>query len=134
MHPDSREHFLDHDRLGDIVHATGRQPPDDIFGFRKSRHEDDGRVGKIRLALQPAASLETVDAGHDRVEQHDVRSDLFDDPDRGSAVECDHHHHAGGVERVGKQPQRFRRIVDNQDNIAALGANGHCSATPSVRT
>ena len=38
----------------------------------------------------------------------------------GRAVERDHDRHAGAVERVGEQPQRLRRIIDDEGDVALL--------------
>jgi hypothetical protein len=99
-----------------------------MLGLGQSRHEDDRHVVEARVALQPAAGLETVHARHDRVEQDDVWRDLVDDAHRGGAVERDHDGHAGAVERVGEQPQRLRRIIHDQRDVALFGLSDHTSA------
>ena len=89
-----------------------------MFGFGQPRHEDDRNVVQTCIALQPLAGFKTVQPGHDRVEQHDVGRDLVDDPHRRRAVERDHDRHARAVERVGEQPQRLRRVIDDEGDVA----------------
>ncbi|MFK4593094.1 hypothetical protein ABIF55_008508 [Bradyrhizobium diazoefficiens] len=120
MDTDARQHLLDHDRLGHVVDAAGVQPAHDMLGLGEARHEDHGDVGKARIALEAAAGLEAVDAGHHRIEQHDVGRDLLDDAHRRRAVERHHHRHPGAVERVGEQPQRLGRVIDNERDVALL--------------
>ena len=131
MHADARQHLLDHDRLGDVVDAAGFQPAHDVLGLGEPGHEDDRHVGKARVALEPPAGLEAVHAGHHGVEQDDVGRDLVDDAHRGRAVERHHHGHAGAVERVGEQPQRLRRVVDDERDVALFGLSDHTSAASS---
>ena len=104
----SRQHLLDHDRFCHVIDAAGFQPAHDMFGFGETGHENHRHVGEPGVALQPPAGFKTVHAGHHGVEQNDVGRDLIDDPHRGGAVHCDHHGHAGAVERIGEQPQRLR--------------------------
>ena len=65
---------------------------------------------------------------HDGIEQDDVGRDLVDDAHGSGAVKRDHHGHAGAVERVGEQPQRLRRVVDYERDVALLGFSDHTSA------
>ena len=133
MNPDPRQHFLDHDRLGHVIDAAGFQPAHDVLGLRQSRHEDDRHVAQAGVALEPPAGFKTVHAGHHGVEQDDVGRDLVDDPHRGGAIHRDHHRHAGAVERVGQKPQRFRRVVDDERDIALFGFSDHsCTASSGL--
>ena len=125
---DARQHLLDRNGLCHIIDAAGLQPANDVFGFGQPRHEDDRHVVEPGVALQPPAGFKTVQAGHDRVEQDDVGRDLVDDPHRGCAVERDHDRHAGAVERVGEQPQRLRRIIDDEGDVALFGFSDHSCA------
>lgn len=122
MDANARQHLLDHDWLGDVVDAAGFKSAHDMLGFGQARHEDHGNIGEPRIALQAPAGLESVNAGHHGVEQHDVGRDLFDDAHCGRAVERDHHRHPRAIERVGEQPQRLRRIVDDQRDVALFGS------------
>ena len=128
MDPNARQHFLDHDRLGDVVDATGFEPTHDVLGFGEARHEDDRDAVEPGIALQPPAGLEAVHARHHGVEQHDIGRDLVDDAHRGGAVEGDHHGHSGAVERVGEEAQCLRRVVDDELSLF----NGHSCAISST--
>jgi hypothetical protein len=68
----AREHFHDHDRLGDAIDAAGFEPAHDVFGFCQPGHNNHGHVGQPGILLQAAAGLKTVHARHHRVEQDDV--------------------------------------------------------------
>ncbi len=48
MDPDPRQHFFDHDRLGDVVNAAGFQPMYDVLGLSETGHEDDRYIAQAR--------------------------------------------------------------------------------------
>ena len=76
MHPDARQHLLDHDRLGDVVDAAGLEAFDDVLGLAEPGHQDDGHVGEHLVASERAAGFEAVHARHHRVHQDDVRAQV----------------------------------------------------------
>ena len=72
MRGDARQDFGRADRLGHVVGTAGGEGGDDMLGFGKAGHEDDGDVLRREVGLQSAGDFEAVDAGHQRVEQDDV--------------------------------------------------------------
>ena len=134
MHPDARQHFLDDDGLGDVVDASCLEAAHNVLGLRQAGHENDRRVGKLRIALEAPAGLKAVDAWHDGVEKDDVRRHLLGDADRRRAVESDEDGHLGGVQGVGENPQRIRGIVDDENDLRTLDASDHGSALPPTPT
>ena len=92
---------------------------DDVLGLREPGHEDHRQVREQLVALQAPAGLESADAGHPRVQEHEVRRDLLDQIERGLAVRRDQDREAGMIEGVGQEAQGLRRVVDDQNGIAA---------------
>ena len=114
VHADTRQHFLDHDRLGHVVDAACLQSAHDVLGFGEPRHEDDRYVGQTRIALQPFAGLESVHARHHRVEQHDVGLRAMRQLQRGLAAGGHQHGVAGLVERVVEERDVLRQLAEHK--------------------
>ena len=116
-------HFLQAQRLRDVVGGPRVEAGDDVFRLAARAHEDDRDAGRERMRLQAAARLQAVDAGHDDVEQDQVRLDALGDVQRAVA--------RGGEERLIALAQHHRpqhaevvgRVVDDEDGRLALVGN-----------
>ncbi len=80
VHANTRDHLVDHDRLGHVVDPADFEAAHQILGLCQSGHEDDRDVGEAWNALDLPAGLEAVGTRHDRIEQDDVGRHLLDDP------------------------------------------------------
>ena len=77
---------------------------------------------ELRVGLEPARDLETVEAGHHGVEQDHVGQRLGGARERRLAVERDQHGVAGVVERVVQRRDVVRHVVDDQhDGVVERG-------------
>ena len=120
MRRDARQHFRRLDRFREVVHAAGLEARERVACLAKPRHEDDRDVGSPRVALQPPAGLEAVEAGHDGVEQDHIGQQLRDAVERGVAVGRHQHAIADGIECFVQHRQVLRRVVDDQHDPGAL--------------
>jgi hypothetical protein len=115
------QHLGRADGLGHVVHAAGVEGGQHVFGVGEARHEDDGNVRRLGPGLEAARHFETVDAGHHRVQQHDVGVGLRGALQRAVAFGGHQHGVAGFVQRVVQHGQVVGHVVDDQHQARGTG-------------
>ena len=69
-HPGDQRDFID--RLGQEIVGARLQPLEPVGRLVEGGHHDDRDMGGQRIALEPAAGLEAVHAGHHHIKKHDI--------------------------------------------------------------
>lgn len=100
--------LVDIDRLGEIIDTAGFKRPHHVLRLGEAGHENHRDLGDRRIRLQPRASVKAVHAGHDRVEQDDIRRDAIGDVERRIAGGGDQNGEAGLFQCLGQEAEGLR--------------------------
>ena len=121
VRPHAREHLLRVEWLRDEVHRAGIEAAHLVHGVGQGGEEKDREVAPARVGLDAAAGLEAVKAGHEHVEQDDVRLGELQLRE-GTLAALGHEHLVAGVgEEVEQDAEIGRHVVHDEDGLHCDG-------------
>ena len=114
--PDLRAQNLGHDRHRHVVDGAILIALQSIeLGERDARDEDDGRLAEPRVLAHHRGQLESVELGHDDVDQDDRELGLEQVLERFAAGSRGHQRRIDAAQNRAVGQQLGRLIVDQQD-------------------
>ena len=120
---DPRHDLFRLEGLGDEVDGPGLEPAHLLPRVLERGEEDDGRVGRGGVALEPAAGLVAVHPRHEDVEQDQRRPRALRHPQGILAARRHQELVAASVERLAEDVEVPGVVVDQQDAVG-IGAGG----------
>jgi hypothetical protein len=107
--------FFHAQRLGNVIGGADVETGHDVLGLAARAHEDHRNARRGRVGFHAAAGFQSVHAGQDDVEQHQVGLDALGDLERAltrsgdeGLVTLAQHHRA-------QQGEIVRRVVDDEN-------------------
>ena len=111
---DARHQLLLAEGFREVVRGAEREALRLRFGVALRGEEDHRRVRRLRVAAQPGERAESIHAGQEQIEEHQVRIQLRGALERRLAV-ADRVHVVAGTEELGEHHPRILIVLDHED-------------------
>jgi hypothetical protein len=109
------------ERTRDVVHAATGEALEQSLRLIFGGEEDDRDGADVLEALQFAAGGESVGAGHDDIQEHEIRVGPLGDLDSGGAVGGQQHFVAARFKDFAQKIAVGRDVVHDQDGTGTGG-------------